>query len=425
MILKPKQKGVMAIFIVILVMSLMFIIANTLSFMTFGQQKISNIAVKLAQSYYLAESGIEDALLKLKINPFLGGTSYNLQISGGSVFVSITEVIGGARTIISQSNFLNSVKKIKVVYEVSKDEAGFFYGCQVGDGGMEMGTNSRVKGNVFSNGSVIASQKGYIDNSLVVANPGTKMKDLEVGDYALVHNCENSTIGKTLTYIEGGSVSDCSAQNTMTQTDQINPEPLPISQEKINQWRDETSVNIITNDVNYSGSGNVFNLGPAQIGTLSSPKNLTVVNGAKITVRGTIYVTGDINFDNNAIIELDPMYGSYSGIVIADGKITIGNNAILKGTGQQGSYLLLISTNSSLSSASPAILVNNNAEGAIFYTNNGLIYLKNNMIAREITGYKVVLNNNAEVIYESGLQNAIFSSGPGGGWKIKSWEETQ
>ena len=35
------------------------------------------------------------------------------------------------------------------------------------------------------------------------------------------------------------------------------------------------------------------------------------------------------------------------------------------------------------------------------------------------------LNNNATVIYDSGLANANFVNGPSGGWNVKTWQEVK
>jgi hypothetical protein len=109
-------------------------------------------------------------------------------------------------------------------------------------------------------------------------------------------------------------------------------------------------------------------------------------------------------------------------VIIADGVITVENNVIISGSGQPGSYVLILSTKSD--TTNPVINIRNNSAGsAIYYANSGLIYLKNNMVAREVTGYKIQIENNAEIQYESGLEEANFSSGPGGSWKIVSWRE--
>ena len=75
---------------------------------------------------------------------------------------------------------------------------------------------------------------------------------------------------------------------------------------------------------------------------------------------------------------------------------------------------MFLSMDSSLNEEFAAIDVDNNAEGAIFYTVNGVIRLRNNIKIREATGHKLYLDNNAIVEYETGLENTNFSSGPGG-----------
>lgn len=303
------------------------------------------------------------------------------------------------------------------------------YGAQIGEGGMEMRNDSRVQRNIYSNGSVIASTgTGYIDNSIVVARNGNRIEGLDVGDDAEVYQCVDSQIGDKLTFNSSGG-SNCSAPFPTPTTEEIQPKTLPISQTQVQEWENDafTKGGSVALSTNYLlTNGDTDNLGPKQIGTPATPKNLTVNNGAHLIIRGTIYVTGDILFDNNVTIELDRnIYGSISGVIIADGKITVQNNAVLRGSGETGSYLLILSTNDSLSASSPAIFVKNNAQGAILYTTSGLINVSNNVIAREITGYKINLENGAEIQYESGLENSLFSSGPGGGWKVASWKETE
>jgi len=51
--------------------------------------------------------------------------------------------------------------------------------------------------------------------------------------------------------------------------------------------------------------------------------------------------------------------------------------------------------------------------------------MENNAILKEVSAYKIHLKNNAEVVYETGLANVLFSSGPGGGFEIKSWMEIE
>ena len=421
-----NQKGFAAIFATILVLGSIFIITISLNTLTLGQQKISSNALVASKAYYAAEAGLEDALLRLKKNPAITSLSYSFNIGGETVSVSIPETIGGSRTITSDGNVSNRARKVQAVYAIDASEAAFYYGVQVDEGGVIMGNNARIVGNVFSNGSVISSGRGYVNNNIVVAGNENYISGLKVGGDALVYKCQNSKIGGDLTYVAGGSTNCTVSGSTIQQPDEIPPGTLPISPAQIQEWKGQAALGgVIPDNVSFSGNGGSSSLGPVQIGTQEQPRNLTISNNFRLKVAGTIYVTGDVSFENNSIIELDPSYGSFSGMIIASGKINVSNNAILRGSGQAGSYILILSTNNSLNPSSPAINVGNNAQGAIFYTTSGLIYLNNNMVAREVTGYKIRINNNAQVLYEVGLEHVVFTSGPGGSFRVEDWREIE
>jgi hypothetical protein len=412
------QKGFVALYLTILILTLVFGIIISISFLTLNQQKILKNITRSTQSYYLAEAGIEDALLRLK-KKMNFSSPYSFKLGNGTTTVEISDIIGGSRTINSKGNVSNTIKKIQVVYAISKQKVSFYYGAQVGAGGLIMGNGSKVLGNVYSNGNVIGA--GTIQNSIIVAGNGNRIEGITVGEDATVFTCKNSTINGNLTYVSGGSVQNCQVKgSTSIRPNEIPPRDLPISQSQIDKWKGEAANGgVTTTDISISGTKI---LGPIQIGTSSNPKNLTVQNGATLIVKGTIYVTGNITFSNGSTIKLDSSYGSLSGVIIADGVITVENNVIISGSGQPGSYVLILSTKSD--TTNPVINIRNNSAGsAIYYANSGLIYLKNNMVAREVTGYKIQIENNAEIQYESGLEEANFSSGPGGSWKIVSWRE--
>ena len=416
------HKGFAAILATILILVFSLVVITSASYIAYNNLKFARNNIYSAQAYYAAESGIEDSLLRLS-KGMSYASSNSLTVEGVSATINISGSVGGSRTITVKGDKINRIRKVRAVYSVDSTGFSFYYGVQAGDGGIEMGNNSRIKGNVFSNGSIIGS--GYIDNSVVVAHNGNKIQNVRVGQDALAYTCEDSTITGSLTYVSGGT-NNCTVNgSTSTQADEIQPADLPIPLSQINDWKQQAATGgIIANDITYSGTSN--SLGPIQIGTPVNPKNLVITNNARLKITGTIYVTGSIIFSNNSIIELDNnVYGPLGGMVIADGRITTDNNVVLKGSGEAGSYLLIISTNNSINPSAPAILVSNNAAGAIFYTSNGMIHLNNNMIAREVTGYKIKINNNAIVEYESGLENAIFSSGPGGSGRVTEWKEIE
>ena len=420
-----EEKGFAAIFITILILVIILGIALSLIVLVLGQELISRNITKSNQSYYLAEAGIEDALLRFAKN-LNWSTPYALSLAGGTTTIEISNIIGGSRTITSTGNASNRIRKIQVVYKISTQQISFYYGAQVGDGGMLMGNNSRVEGNIYSNGSVMPAKggdRGFVADSITVARNGNRIEGLQVGKDAKVHTCKDSNITGVLTYVSGGSLQNCFAGQTInTQPNEIQPIDLPISQGQIDTWKSEAQGGgIISGDYTISG-GATQSLGPIKI-----TGNLLVDNNATLNMTGTIWVAGNLRIDNNSTIKLDSdSYYSNSGVIVVDGKIKVRPGVSLRGSGQVGSYFMLLSTNpETTDTVNPAIDIDNTSEGAIFYTTQGLIVLRNRIEAREVTGYKVFLDNNAEIEYESGLENATFTSGPGGSWEVASWKEIE
>ncbi len=374
------------------------------------------------QSYYAAEAGLEDSLLRLKrgMKFFSPNT---LAVENSSANIEISELIGGSRTVTSLGNTDNRIRKLSVTYIITTDEIAFYYGAQVDEGGILMGTNARIEGNVFSNGSILPSTGGLgqVTDTAVVAINGNKIDSANIGGDAYVHTCKDSNITGTLYYVSGGSIQNCTYSALVNMgPNQIDPKPLPISSEQITKWKDEIAVGgTIVGDYTLI-NGATDSLGPVKI-----TGNLLIDNNSTLTLTGAIYVVGDVTIQNNSTARLSDNFGSLSGIIITDGKIIIRNNAILEGTGKEGSFLMLLSTNDSLDPVDPAIDVVNNAEGAIFYSPEGVTHLHNNIVISEATGYQLALDNNAIIKYLIGLESVSFTTGPGGSWKIIDWKEIE
>lgn len=420
--IKKQQKGAALLLSIILVLSVALIIGLGLSFLSFNSLVNAQHKIKSTQSYYAAEAGLEDSLLRLK-----NGLNYldfnTLAVGDSTTNIEISELIGGSRTIIAMADTDSRIRKLSVILTINTDQVSFFYGAQAGDGGILMGNNSRIEGNVFSNGSVVANVggSGDVTDTVTVAGNGNKIDDINIGGDAYVHTCTDSNITGDLNYVSGGSIQNCTYGALVDiGPNEILPADLPISPEKIVEWKnDAIAVGTFSGDYVLNG-GETESMGPIQI-----TGNMNLDNNSTINITGLIYVQGDLIVDNNSILELNSNYGALSGVIVVDGRITIQNGAVLQGSGAEGSYLLLLSTNNSTDPDAPAIDVRNNAAGAIFYASNGLIHLKNNINIREATGYMLSLDNNAVVNYESGLQNANFTSGPGGSWQIENWHEVE
>lgn len=193
---------------------------------------------------------------------------------------------------------------------------------------------------------------------------------------------------------------------------------LPISDGVIQDWKNDAAAGG-THTGNYTLTNNATgSLGPRRV-----TGNMLIDNGATLTITGTIWVEGNVTLSNLCNIRLDPGYGTNSGLIVTDGVVQVSNNCNFQGSGQTGSYVMLLSHRNDPNGN--VMTIGNNAVGVIYYASRGRIHFSNNATAREATGYGITLSNNATITYESGLQNATFTSGPGAGWSVVtgSWQE--
>jgi hypothetical protein len=108
-------------------------------------------------------------------------------------------------------------------------------------------------------------------------------------------------------------------------------------------------------------------------------------------------------------------------MIIVDGLTTISGTSNFLGSGTTDSSIAVVSTNV----ANPAITLSNSAGSVILMAPNGGVTVNNTAHANQITAKYLTLNNSATVTYLAGLVNTNFTSGPSGGWNLKSWKETQ
>lgn len=592
---KIKQSGQAALVSILLIMGVLLILFAAVGLLTVNVLRSVNNVVNSAQSYYVAEAGVEDALLRIA-NKMSYTNSYTL--SHGLPGDTDVVVSGptDALVVTSSGNVSNRFRKVSVNLNAvtTTTNISFNYGVQVGYGGLEMGNNAGVNGNVYSNGPIISGNGGYITGTAVAAtgvgaidqdnsspasppstisfgnanssqdgaqsfqvsstnqlnsaqlylrkttssnpgnitvrvtnnssgNPGTttyatgtiaassvgtsygwvsttfdsnpqltagitywlvldtstnstryynwganntyssgqaktgpysggpwnttgldgyfrlslggiqnSIENVDIGSAgvgdAWAHEVNDSTIDGT-NYCQLGSGNDKACNTSRGDPPAQN---LPISDSNVNDWKAQAAEGgTITGDYVLT-NGATASLGPKVI-----TGNLDLSNNVTLTMTGTIYVMGTVTFSNGVILKLDSGYGANGGVLIADGYINMGNLTTILGSGQSSSYFLMLSTNDcdGLTAISPsglactinnsAIEVSNNVGSVIVYTTRGLVDVSNNAGAKEVTGYKVKLQNNAVISYSTGLTNAIFSSGPGGGYTIDSWVEIE
>ncbi len=364
------------------------------------------------QSYFLAEAGVEDLVWRIGHGrQYL--PSQTVTLGGTSVVVTVN-TLGTTRTVEATGNISSAVRKARIVLTTGTG-VSFVYGVQVGDLGLEMGNNSSIVGNVYSNGDIRGggAANSTITGTAVSAGNHT-IRDIRVNLDAYANTFQSCRVDGTAHYVT--STSSCTLGTVVHDVSPQPPGSFPITQSQIDGWKDDAEAGGILNGYSLGNNGSV-SLGPKKING-----NITFGNSSVLTLTGTVWVTGTITMGNDITIKLDPtVYGTASGLMIIDGSVDLGNTAILQGSGQSGSYLMLLSTYG----PGDAIDLGNSASGAIFYAPNGVIDVGNNLSLREATARGLDVGNNASITYEAGLANVNFSSGPTGGWNIKSWNEVK
>jgi hypothetical protein len=248
---------------------------------------------------------------------------------------------------------------------------------------------------------------------LYVTGVVTSLTGVTVQGNVWASNLASCTVGGTASY---QTMSGCSITGTQYPgTAPAAPAPLPISDAQIADWEAIAAAGG-TIAGPYAPSGAVT-LGPKKING-----NLTIANGATLTLTGPVWVNGNVTFSNNATLSVSPSAGVNGAIIIADatgntaaaGIVNISNNVTISGSGSANSFPMIISTKI----GADAIELSNNASTVILYAPYGNAEIENGASASQITARKLELSNNASINYVNGLQNASFSNGPGGSWAV-------
>ncbi len=118
-------------------------------------------------SFYLAESGVEDAAYRLKNNLPISASE---QITLGNIVANTTIANNlTGKTITAEGDLNDLIRKISTNLQAGTG-IDFTYAVQVGRGGFQMSNNSGVVGNIYSQGNVVGSNGAYVTGSVYAAN---------------------------------------------------------------------------------------------------------------------------------------------------------------------------------------------------------------------------------------------------------------
>lgn len=169
---KKSEGGFSALISVLIVIMASAIFTSGFLLITSRNSEIARDSLRSEQSYYTAESGVEDSIYRIR-----SGKNYSfsntLVLENSTSTVSISEASGIA-TINAIGDKNNLLRTVSAQLQLSSTGADFFYGVQVGDGGLEMDNNSEIIGNIYSNGSIGGESGSKITGDAIVASSLTE-----------------------------------------------------------------------------------------------------------------------------------------------------------------------------------------------------------------------------------------------------------
>ncbi len=421
-----NQSGAAMLISVVFFLFISLAIISGLVSPTVREFRNASVNLNSKKSYFLAESGSEDALYRI-LNNMTIGSSEIIALDSNSVTTVITTLFGNSKQISSLGDVGSLQRRTNLTLSTGPG-ASFNYGVQVGQGGLVLENTARITGNVYSSGTITASDNTIYGDAISAGATGL-INNIHTTGSAYAHTIQNSEIDanayytvKTNTTVDGTSYPNSPDQLTAD---------MPISDGQIADLEaDALAGGIISSPCPYTINSD-RTLGPVKITC-----DLEISGSPTVTLNGSVWVAGNILIQNSAVIRVSTGLGNKSVAIVADNpnnrmsssQIDLKNSSQFFGSGSAGSFIFLISQNNSaeLGGNEEAISMDNSSSGSVvLYAGHGLINIQNSATLKEVTGYKLKVKNSANIIYNTGLTNTLFTSGPGGGYEIIGWKESQ
>lgn len=393
------------------------------------------------QSFQVAESLTDDVVYRRVFGTF-DIDSVETLIVGPVTAQSTTtyDSPSDVYTINTLARKGTTLRKSKAEMSIGVGSA-FNYGLQAGNGGITLANNSRIIGNVYSNGTVLGAGSSEVLGDIVSAGPTGRVEDIHATGSIYANTIDHIDADKDAYYnVQIGTNAQNPVGGTRNSPWVVAPtSTFPIPTSTIQEWKDVVddygTVIAATDPACSSGTYTIDT--SITIGYLKVECNLDIKKtGAStiITLTGPIWVQGNLSFTQGPTIKVDPSLGRRSVQMIADNplnrltssKIEIRNSTNFQGSGDSRSYIMLLSENESAKNGGSgiAIDISQSANGSmVAYTNSGLVTVGNGIDLRAITGYQINVAQNTDVVYEVGLASLLFTSGPGGGYVLNDRQQ--
>jgi hypothetical protein len=272
-----KNKGAAMLIAVIFFLFISLAIISGLVSPTVRQYRNANISLNSKKSYFLAESGTEDAIYRTMNNIPISG-SENLTLGSNTATTTVTSIDSNTKQISSLGDVSNYQRKTSIRLSTSAG-VSFNYGVQVGQGGIDLQGSGTVNGNVYANGPITGDSSAIISGTAISANSPALSADQSNGTGVPANNVVFANANTTQDIAQSFQVSD----------DQSPINKIQLYIKKISTPSD-ASIKIVS-DASGSPSTTIL-----ATGTLSS------------SLVGTSYGWVDVAFTTNPLLEQNTTY---------------------------------------------------------------------------------------------------------------------
>lgn len=171
--------------------------------------KIAGTTLNSKNAYFLAESGIEDALYRIRNNKQVSA-SETITLGSSTTTTAITDVSSSQKTITSLSDVFSSERKVAVGVTTGVG-VSFNYGVQTGQGGFTMANGSSIIGSIYSNGPITGS--GSVTGSATSANSASLTSDQSNGSGTPTYDVTFGNANSTQDFAQSFQVSNTEVVN--------------------------------------------------------------------------------------------------------------------------------------------------------------------------------------------------------------------
>jgi len=163
-----NQSGAAMLISVVFFLFISLAIISGLVSPTVREFKNASVNLNSKKSYFLAESGSEDAIYRIRNNLPISGSEI-LTLNNNSATTTITSLSGDSKQISSLGDVFSYQRKTDIILSTSTG-VGFNYGVQVGQGGIDLSGSGTVNGNVYANGPITGDSSAIITGTAISAN---------------------------------------------------------------------------------------------------------------------------------------------------------------------------------------------------------------------------------------------------------------